>query len=70
MPHVSGRHLADQLQLVELRPDIKVLFMSGHRDDAIVRHGVLESGTSFLRKPFTPDTLARKVREALDAASG
>jgi two-component system, cell cycle sensor histidine kinase and response regulator CckA len=68
MPQVSGRHLADRL--IELRPGIKVLYMSGHMDDAIVRHGVLESGTSFLQKPFTPDTLARKVREVLDATSG
>jgi hypothetical protein len=65
MPHVSGRHLADRL--TELRPEIKVLYMSGHMDDAIVRHGVLEAGTSFLQKPFTPDTLARKVREVLDS---
>jgi two-component system, cell cycle sensor histidine kinase and response regulator CckA len=68
MPQVSGRHLADRL--VGLRPAIKVLYMSGHMDDAIVRHGVLESGTSFLQKPFTPDTLARKVREVLDSPGG
>jgi two-component system cell cycle sensor histidine kinase/response regulator CckA len=68
MPHLSGRHLADRL--VELRPAIKVLYISGHMDDAIVRHGVLESGTAFLQKPFTPATLARKVREVLDSPGG
>ena len=42
--------------------------MSGYTDDAIVQHGVLEAGTAFLQKPFTPRTLASKVREVLDAA--
>jgi len=43
-----------------------VLFMSGYTDTAIVRHGVLETGTAFISKPFTPDALAAKVREVLD----
>ena len=64
MPGMSGRALASRLTAV--RRETKVLFMSGYTDDAIVRHGVLEPGTSFLEKPFTPPTLARKVREALD----
>jgi len=67
MPDVSGRELADQL--VKLRPDIKVLYMSGYTDDAIVRHGVLSQGIAYLQKPFTPDALARKVRAVLDGPS-
>ena len=66
MPEVSGRELADQL--VQLRPDMKVLFMSGYTDDAVVRHGILQEGIAYLQKPFTPDTLARKVRAVLDGS--
>jgi FixJ family two-component response regulator len=61
---MSGRALASRITAV--RRETKVLFMSGYTDDAIVRHGVLEPGTSFLEKPFAPPALARKVREALD----
>src|SRR5881296_3818073 len=66
MPEVSGRELADQL--VQLRPDMRVLFMSGYTDDAVVRHGILQEGIAYLQKPFTPDTLARKVRAVLDGS--
>ena len=52
----------------ELRPGIKVLFMSGYTDDAIVHHGVLEKGVEFIQKPFSPDQLAVKVREVFDVA--
>ena len=65
MPRMSGRQLADRL--ARRGPEIKVLFMSGYTDEAIVQHGVLEPGTQLLQKPFTPGGLARKVREVLDA---
>ncbi|HXF96086.1 MAG TPA: ATP-binding protein [Gemmatimonadales bacterium] len=65
MPGGSGRELATRL--AEARPGLKVLYMSGYTDDAIVQHGMLEPGLHFLQKPFTPSVLARKVREVLDA---
>jgi len=67
MREKSGPELAQQVQ--RQRPDIKVLFMSGYTDTAIVHHGVLDPGVAFLPKPFTPSTLAAKVREVLDQAT-
>jgi PAS domain S-box-containing protein len=66
MPRMSGRALADAVK--HHRPDLKVLYMSGYTDDAIVQYGVLDPGTPFLHKPFTPGSLAHKVREVLDGA--
>jgi PAS domain S-box-containing protein len=63
MPEMGGTDLASQLET--LRPGVRVLYMSGYTDDAIFRHGLLTRGRSFLQKPFTPEGLARKVREAL-----
>jgi len=64
MPGMNGRALA--LRLSELRPDLRVVYMSGYTEEAITRHGVLEPGLTYVQKPFTPEGLARKVREVLD----
>ncbi len=66
MPRMNGKLLA--LELLKTRPMLKVLFMSGYTDDAIVHHGVLDAGTHFLAKPFTSVDVTRKVREVLDLA--
>jgi DNA-binding response OmpR family regulator len=64
MPEMGGPELARRL--ISRRPEMKVLFMSGYTEDAIVHHGVLNSGVEFLQKPFSPDMLARRVRAVLD----
>ncbi len=68
MPGMNGRELADRL--AKQAPGLRVLFISGYTDDAIGRHGVLDGSTHFLPKPFSPEMLARKVREVLDAPVG
>ena len=60
MPGASGPELVTRL--VERRPALKVIYMSGYTDDAIVHHGVLDPGIAFLHKPFTSETLGRKIR--------
>ncbi len=66
MPKMGGRELAELLH--EKLPDLPILFTSGYTDDAVVRHGVIESGKNFIQKPFTPDSLAKKLRECLDSS--
>lgn len=64
MPGMNGVALAENL--ARTQPGLKTLFMSGYLDDTVAHHGVLEDDVTFLRKPFTPKTLARKVRAVLD----
>ena len=64
MPDLSGREVAEALQAMD--PHLKVLFQSGYTDDTVVRRGILRAEVAFLKKPFSLDDLARKVREALD----
>lgn len=64
MPGMNGRELA--ARLTDLVPDARVLFISGYTGGVLVEHGVLEAGTEFLQKPFSPHRLTQKVREALD----
>jgi signal transduction histidine kinase/CheY-like chemotaxis protein len=64
MPGASGPELTRQL--VERRPALKVVYMSGYTEEAIVEHGVPKPGVAFLHKPFTSDALVRKLREVLD----
>jgi two-component system, cell cycle sensor histidine kinase and response regulator CckA len=66
MPGVGGREVAETLR--QRRPDLKVLYVSGYTDDAVVRHGIVEATDAFLQKPFTPLGLVRKVRSVLDAS--
>ena len=64
MPKMGGRELEEHLR--PLRPEMKVIYMSGYTDNAILHHGVLSPGIEFLQKPFTPANLRKKVREVLD----
>jgi PAS domain S-box-containing protein len=64
MPEMSGRELAERIE--QAHPGIRILFMSGYTDDEVMRHGFVGSSVAFLQKPFSPLTLARKVRDVLD----
>jgi CheY-like chemotaxis protein len=68
MPQMSGPELAKRLASV--RPEMKVLCMSGYTDDSIVRHGVLEAKIAYMQKPITPIALTTRVREVLGAPKG
>ncbi|HEX2658143.1 MAG TPA: response regulator [Polyangia bacterium] len=65
MPVMDGKQLVEQMKV--LRPSLPAVFMSGYPRGAITHRGVIESGTEIIQKPFTPDVLARRVREMLDA---
>ena len=67
MPEMSGPELVKEVS--PLHPHLRVLYISGYTDEAMVHHGIAESGAAFLQKPFMPDVLARKVREVLDSCS-
>jgi two-component system cell cycle sensor histidine kinase/response regulator CckA len=68
MPGAGGPEVA--ARLLARRPGLKVLFLSGYTDDAVVRHGILQDKVNFLQKPFSVAALARKVREVLDGPAG
>lgn len=64
MPRMGGRETA--AAVVEIKPDARILFVSGYTDDEMLRGGIVDANVPFLQKPYTPMTLARKVREVLD----
>ncbi len=64
MPGMNGRQLADKL--IAIHPEMKILYTSGYTEDAVAEHGVIEENLNFLGKPYSPQSLARKIRELLD----
>jgi len=66
MPGMTGPELS--ARLIRLHPEMRVLYMSGYTEGAVFQQGILDPEMAFLQKPFTPDVLARKVREVLDGA--
>jgi two-component system cell cycle sensor histidine kinase/response regulator CckA len=67
MPEMGGRVLADTLR--QLRPDVPIIFMSGHTDDTVLRRGIEEAREYFLAKPFTPASLVAKLRSVLQRSA-
>jgi CheY-like chemotaxis protein len=67
MPGIGGRELAKRL--LQIRPKLAVLYLSGYTEDTILHQGALDPGTAFLQKPFTLQSLARKAREVLHLAA-
>jgi DNA-binding NtrC family response regulator len=67
MPDVGGKELAEAVR--KRRPDVKVLYMSGYTDDAVIRHGVSRAADAFLQKPFTLPGLAGKIRQVLESSA-
>ena len=65
MPQMSGKELAEGL--IRTHPDMKVLYMSGYTEQAMIEQGIINSGNAFLQKPFTPEVLARKVRDIIES---
>jgi PAS domain S-box-containing protein len=65
MPGMSGSELSEKMQ--SIRPETRVIYMSGYTDNAIVRHGILRRDINFIEKPFSPESLGKKVRQVLDA---
>jgi PAS domain S-box-containing protein len=68
LPDLGGSRLAEALQ--RSRPDVRILYMSGYADDAVVRHGILQGSVAFIEKPFSSSALAAKVRDVLGRAPG
>jgi CheY-like chemotaxis protein len=68
MPRMSGRELTERI--APIRPGLRTVYMSGYTDDAVIRHGVLEANVAFLQKPFTAQSLVRKIRETLATRAG
>ena len=68
LPGINGRQLAELL--LANRPRLKVLYVSGYTDDVIAHRGILESGTQFLAKPYTVQSLLRHVADALQGSTG
>jgi two-component system cell cycle sensor histidine kinase/response regulator CckA len=67
LPRIDGKQVAKELN--KLRPETRVLFLSGYPEDTLVRHGALQAGVNFLQKPFSIKALTSKVQSVLDSPS-